>query len=313
MTAVSIVVPCYNAQAFIADALASLQRQTLQDWECLVVDDCSTDGSVAVIMEMAKSDARIRPILLSVNGGASLARNAALDEAVGTWVTLLDADDLYAPDRLERLVGIAQTQNADMVFDDQSISEFPDSREVDRAFHWLDSEQMPYTPARFFVESACFGRSLNPGYMKPLFARTFIETHALRYDPAFRSGQDYLFYANAFAANPRCFATCHPGYIYRRRRGSLSRSGGQHLRGHARLSDEILRRYGSRLSPPVREALARRKQYFLNAAALHEFRLAVSARSWGAAVGMVVREPGLVRAAAAAIRRRVPLFQGSTR
>ena len=304
MTAVSIVMPCFNAEAFIADALTSVQKQTLPDWECLVVDDCSTDGSAAVLRQFAEADSRIVPIFLSKNGGVSAARNAALDAATGRWITLLDADDLYAPDRLRRLVALAEDQQADMVFDDQAIADFPNAEQVDRAFHWLSEPIMPFCAERFFVESSYFGRSLNPGYMKPLFARRFIESHHLRYDLNFRSGQDYLFYANAFAADPRCFGTDFAGYIYRRRVGSLSRSGGQHLRNHARLSDEILARHGSRLPPTVHEALRRRRRHFLRAADLHDLRVALAARDWRSAAKVTLTRPQLAFAAAAAARRR---------
>lgn len=269
-----------------------------------MVDDCSTDRSAEIIATLAKADARIKPLFQSENGGASRARNRALDHATGDWVTLLDADDLFAPDRLERLVGLAQEHAADMVFDNQIISEFPSDAQVDRAFHWLADGSAPYSPEQFFLESARFGRSLNPGYMKPLFSRAFIEKYRLRYDPQFRSGQDFLFYANAFAANPQCFVTGYEGYIYRRRKGSLSRSGGQHLRGHAQLSDEILLRHGARLSPPVREALSRRKRHFLGAASLYELRLALKSRSWRQAAHIITGEPRFIGAAAVAVRRR---------
>lgn len=305
MVAVSIVVPCFNAEAFIHEALISIQAQSFTDWECLIVDDCSTDGSAAVLKAMAAEDPRIKPILLPVNGGASVARNTALDAATGTWVTLLDADDVYAPDRLARLVALAEDKAADMVFDDQAIADFPSTRQVGRAFHWIDGPAMPFDRDRFFHLSAQFGRSLNPGYMKPLFSRAFIEEHRLRYDPQFRSGQDYLFYANAFAQDPRCFACDYPGYVYRRRKGSLSRSGGQHLRNHARLSDEIMRRHKDRLPPSVHRALDSRRGYFLMMADLHDLRVAVAAKQPAAIARTLLTRPRIAVAVATAARRRL--------
>ena len=305
MVAVSIVVPCYNAGAFIAQGLASVQQQTFGDWECLVVDDCSTDNSAAVVEDLARFDPRFVSIRQDRNGGAAVARNTAIEAARGTWLTLLDADDLYAPDRLARLVALAEAEQADMVFDNQAISDFPSTQQVDRAFHWLDDDAVPFTGEEFFARSAVFGRSINPGYMKPLFRKAFIDAHHLRYDPEFRSGQDFLFYANAFARGPRCFATSFCGYIYRRRAGSLSRSGGQHLRNHARLSDQILARHGSQLAPDSRQALLRRKAYFTRAAALHETRLALSERGILSALRSLLASPGAFVAALAMLRRRM--------
>jgi glycosyltransferase involved in cell wall biosynthesis len=305
MVAVSIIVPCFNAADFIAEGLASVQRQSFSDWECLVVDDCSTDKSVAVLHDLARADPRIVPIVHERNGGAAAARNTAIEAASGTWLTLLDADDVYAPDRLARLVTLAQTNDADMVFDNQAVSDFPSTQQVDTAFHWLTGEAVPFTREEFFARSADFGRSINPGYMKPLFRDSFIDAHHLRYDPEFRSGQDFLFYANAFAHDPKCFATAYCGYIYRRRPGSLSRSGGQHLRNHARLSDEIMARHSARLAPASKRALARRKTYFTRAAALHETRLALAERGPLAALKSVFANPGALLAALTALRRRL--------
>jgi len=305
MVAVSIVVPCYNAAEFIAEGLQSLQRQTFADWECLVVDDCSTDDSVVVIRDLAKADPRIVLIQHESNGGAAVARNTAIEAASGTWLTLLDADDIYAPDRLARLVDLAESSGADMVFDNQAISDFPSTQQVDRAFHWLNEDATGVTREEFFERSASFGRSINPGYMKPLFRRSFIGEHHLRYDPAFRSGQDFLFYANAFAHDPKCVGTAYCGYIYRRRPGSLSRSGGQHLRNHARLSDEILARHSSRLRPQSKQALLRRKARFQRVAALHEVRLALAEQGPVAALKSALARPGSIVAAAELVRRRL--------
>ncbi|MES2272210.1 MAG: glycosyltransferase family 2 protein [Pseudomonadota bacterium] len=308
MVQVSIIIPVYNAADFIADALESVRAQTFADWECIVVDDCSTDRSSEILLQFAARDDRIKAVFLEENGGASRARNAALEKATGQWITLLDADDVYDVHRLNTLVTLAQDRSADLVFDNQIIADFPSTQPVGRAFHWLTQADAPFSAEQFFKRSAIFGRSLNPGYMKPLFSRAFIEDNRLRYDPQFRSGQDYLFYANAFARGPRCFATSYAGYVYRRRKGSLSRSGGTHLRNHARLSDEILTRHGTRLSKASCGALRSRKRYFMNAAALYDVRLALNARSLGKAVSIMVREPGSVVGAVAQVRRRVMAF-----
>jgi succinoglycan biosynthesis protein ExoO len=293
MVTVSIIVPCFNAEDYIADAVASLQDQTLSDWECIIIDDCSSDGSATLLRHLAERDERLRPHFLTVNGGASAARNAGLNAARGKWVTLLDADDLFEPSRLEKLVALAEKMQAEMVFDNQGIAEFPNNEPIETAFKWLTEDIQPFSRDTFFLESANVGDSLNPGYMKPLFSRKFIESNKLRYDPAFRSGQDFLLYAYAFAQNPICFATSHRGYIYRRRQGSLSRSGGQHLRNHARLSDEILARHGSMLPHSVHRALTRRKRYYENCAVVNDLRVALADGKWTYAARLSLTKPRL--------------------
>lgn len=304
MPAVSVVVPCFNAAQFLPSSLGSLENQTFQDWECLLVDDCSTDETAKVLKDFASKDSRFKPIFLSQNGGASAARNAGLDQARGELVTLLDADDAYAPDRLARLIELQRTTGADLVFDNQAIADFPDTTQVDTAFHWLQQDVQPFSAEMFFTESAIFGRSINPGYMKPMFRAEFLHSHNMRYDLSFRSGQDYLFYADAFATNPICFATKYCGYIYRRRVGSLSRSGGMHLRNHAKLSDGIIKRHGAELSSASIQALKTRERYFLQGAELHDFRVMLAEHHFFAALGYLLGHPGVLHAGLSAVRRK---------
>lgn len=97
--AVSVVVPCYNAAETLAATLQSATRQTFTDIEIIVVDDGSTDGSPAIVTELAKSDPRLK-LLSQANGGVSAARNAGIGAANARLIALLDADDAWAPDHL---------------------------------------------------------------------------------------------------------------------------------------------------------------------------------------------------------------------
>lgn len=99
---VSIVMPSYNSERFIAESIKSVQSQTYGDWELLVVDDCSTDDTVSVVEAMANEDQRILVFSNERNSGAACSRNRALREAKGDWVAFLDSDDLWAPEKLER-------------------------------------------------------------------------------------------------------------------------------------------------------------------------------------------------------------------
>lgn len=97
---VSIVLPCYNAEAFLAATLESVIAQTHSDWECIAVDDASRDGTATILADFAARDPRIRPIFLAKNGGAAASRNAALGELRGRYLAFLDADDLWEPAKL---------------------------------------------------------------------------------------------------------------------------------------------------------------------------------------------------------------------
>ncbi|NJN29589.1 MAG: glycosyltransferase family 2 protein [Synechococcales cyanobacterium RM1_1_8] len=96
---VSVVIPSYNVAGYLARALESLQQQTLENFEALIVDDGSTDGTAAVAQGFVERDRRFR-LLSRANAGLSSARNWAMDQARADYIALLDADDAYHPDKL---------------------------------------------------------------------------------------------------------------------------------------------------------------------------------------------------------------------
>lgn len=100
MTHVSILMSAYNAEDFIGDAVSSILEQTLQDWELLIMDDGSTDGTYAILKRF--DDPRIK-VFSQENSGKASAINALLDRAQGKYVTIQDADDASPPERLDVL------------------------------------------------------------------------------------------------------------------------------------------------------------------------------------------------------------------
>lgn len=103
---VSVVVPAYNSGANIQTAVASILAQRFGDWEAVLVDDASTDGTAEVITGLAASDPRITAIRLERNVGVAAARNAGMDASHGELVALLDHDDRWREDYLERSVAL---------------------------------------------------------------------------------------------------------------------------------------------------------------------------------------------------------------
>jgi succinoglycan biosynthesis protein ExoO len=297
--------PCFNAAAFIEGALRSLQAQTHGAWECLVVDDCSRDQSVDIVERIAQYDPRIRLQRLASNRGPSGARNAGLSAARGDWITLLDADDLYEPDRLQHLSSVAARLGADFVFDNLRIFS-PDSREEDEfAFALAADDVVFYDAERYFEEGAKFGQLLDPGYIKPLIRRTVIEAANLRYDERFRTGEDYLFYALLFADGVKAYASGNPTYLYRRHQASISFAGGLNMRGQAQVCEEIFKLKGQQLSARSRSAIRSRQRHFADAADLNLVATAVRQRRLGAAAVNVVRHPRTLLTGPKALKDRL--------
>lgn len=115
---ISIVVPVYQAADYITQTLRMVQAQTYTDWELILVEDASKDGSAEKIEEYlrAHSDPRIRLIRQKENGGAARARNTGVDEAGGRYLAYLDADDLWFSDKLSRELAFLKEKRAGFVF-----------------------------------------------------------------------------------------------------------------------------------------------------------------------------------------------------
>lgn len=99
---VSIVMPAYNAEKYINYAVNSVLRQSYENYELIIVDDCSTDGTYKIMEEKAAEDSRIRIFKNKENSGVSKTRNYAVRVARGKWIAFLDSDDMWAEDKLEK-------------------------------------------------------------------------------------------------------------------------------------------------------------------------------------------------------------------
>ena len=121
---VSIIVPVYNGAEYLDRCVASVVAQTLKDWELILVDDGSTDGSCALCDRWAQRDPRIR-VIHQKNSGVSAARNTGLDAARGEYVGFVDADDYIAPETYA--VALEGLENADLVMWD-AVTVWADGR-----------------------------------------------------------------------------------------------------------------------------------------------------------------------------------------
>ncbi|MBI3418956.1 MAG: glycosyltransferase family 2 protein [Proteobacteria bacterium] len=116
MPLISILTPAYNAAVTLAETAESIFAQRFTDWEWCVVDDASTDGTAEIIRRYAAKDSRIKPIFHENNDGAPAAAQAALALAGGRYVTVLDADDYWLPEKLSRQLAFMQKKNAALSF-----------------------------------------------------------------------------------------------------------------------------------------------------------------------------------------------------
>src|SRR5690625_4558810 len=103
---ISVIIPCYNAEEYVRDAIASVLAQTYQPLEVICVDDGSTDGTLGVLRSLEAEHSDIMRVLAGPNGGAPVARNRGLAAARGDYIQYLDTDDLLVPEKLAHQAGL---------------------------------------------------------------------------------------------------------------------------------------------------------------------------------------------------------------
>ena len=101
---ITVVTPTWNSAKYIRETIASVQAQTYQNWEMIIVDDCSTDNTVELVKKISHKDSRIHLIEQKENRGAGIARNIAVQNSTGRYISYLDSDDRWKPDKLEKQV-----------------------------------------------------------------------------------------------------------------------------------------------------------------------------------------------------------------
>ena len=113
---ISIIMPVYNSEKYISEAIESVCNQSYKNWELLIVNDGSTDYTSKIIDDFAKKDSRIK-VFHRKNEGVSMARNFALNKVCGEYITFIDSDDMYHADRLKRMLQVfEQHENCEIVF-----------------------------------------------------------------------------------------------------------------------------------------------------------------------------------------------------
>ncbi len=188
---VSIIIPVYNAQSYLANCLDSVLSQTLREIEVICVNDGSTDSSLQILQSYAAKDSRIR-VISQENGGAGAARNTGMKNASGQYYSFLDADDFFEPDMLECAYKKGAEKDLDVVVfkSDQYLTE----EDRFNAVTWVvrEKELPPYEPFDFRgITTNVFKVYVGWAWDK-LFRADFVKAHDLTFQEQ-RTTNDMLF------------------------------------------------------------------------------------------------------------------------
>lgn len=203
---VSVVIPCYNQGLFIEECLQSLEAQTFQDFEIIIINDGSDDDQTAAILDNVKDSTPLRmTIIHQQNKGLSATRNKAIAAAQAPWIITLDADDKLAPTYIEKTLALAKAKNLDFVGTD--IQNFGEKSHVYRANINLYDQL-------YDNRLTCCA----------LFSKRVFER--VKYDETFKEGlEDWELWIQVLKAGFKGEIIHEPLFLYRRKKESMMTQG----------------------------------------------------------------------------------------
>ena len=307
---VSVLVAAWCAARTLPHAVASALAQHGVRVEVIIVDDASPDDSFACAQALA-ADPRVRALRLGTNAGPAAARNLALSHARAPWVAVLDADDLMRPDRLARMLALAQTAPADVVLGNlcevTGQSDRAAAAQFGRAF--VAHADMPLrwdlpTYIRGNFEGGD-GRTL--GYLKPMISRDFLSRHRIGYTESLRNGEDFHLILSCYGAGARVWFSPEPDYLYFRHNTSVShRADPAHMRQLVAADRAFA---DAQSDPKLRQLMHQRIRQIEQLGTAETIMAALRAQRAGPAVSALLRNPAalprLLRQLSQAVRKRI--------
>lgn len=232
MVKVSVIVPVYNTAVVLPRCLDSIMHQLYADWECILIDDGSTDGSLDIMLRYADEDSRFK-VLSQKNSGVSAARNRGMELACGEYVTFIDSDDYIDAVYICNAVNLIESYNADMLISGYT-EHFWHSGNVETRQSllpgWVETDEENVASLdRVLCARLLFDCSASYwGYIRNFFRLSLIRTNGLVFDSSLRYNEDraftmsYLAYEASDAVN---LISNRPYYNYVIRGGSAMTDG----------------------------------------------------------------------------------------
>lgn len=185
---ITIIVPVYNGEKYLLDLQNMLQRQTINNWECIIVDDGSADNTKKIVEEIARNDSRFK-LSSQMNQGVSSARNRGISEASGEYIAFIDVDDYVYPNYLEYLQELLLNSNAD-------ISSCGCQKGVQKNDSLIESNYTRVYSTRECIEEI-FYRKTVPGYAYAKLYKREAAEHL--FNTNIKYGEDFIWTYQAIA------------------------------------------------------------------------------------------------------------------
>lgn len=212
----SIILPVYNSEYYIVETVRSILNQSFQDFEVIIVDDCSTDNTINYLESI--NDIRFRVLKNETNKGPSFSRNLAISHARGDWIVIIDSDDLWDEKRLEVFKNNIQISKKDIYFDN--------------IMFFMDGEPKTYLNYFFLRKIRFYNQNTKPitlkdvlrydlGILQPVIRREQLIKNKIHYNSEIKYGEDLLFISKCLSKGLTAELILFNGYYYRDRPNSL--------------------------------------------------------------------------------------------
>lgn len=296
---VSVIIPTYNSEEFIEQALISVLNQSYCHLEVILVDDASTDLSVKIARSF--QDSRLKIIENNRNRGVSHSRNCGIREAKGKWIALLDSDDWYAPQRIEKLLTLAEARNADLVADDLFLVNDGEqqcwSTLLSESSYRQSSPISMINAVKFAMSDRLLAinapRNWSLGYIKPLIRRDFLLKNGILYDETVNVGEDFILYLECLRHQAKFYLLAQPYYHYRTRVSSLStRKPTEYLFQSCEITASFINReMGSPAESPLLQVLSQNLMIFQKRLEYHRLIEKIKQKKLIAAIKHLLNHP----------------------
>ncbi|MGB3773755.1 MAG: glycosyltransferase family A protein, partial [Leeuwenhoekiella sp.] len=204
---VSIITPFYNAEKYLSECIDSVLSQTYSDWELLLINDGSTDGSVEITLQYANSDPRIKIIDLETNSGAGAARNVGIKKSCGNKIAFLDADDRWYSHKLKIQLQFMQERDIAICYSSYTL---------------MDEKGTPLNKVVQALPTLDYNKLLRANYIGNLTAVYDMNKLEKSYAPELRKRQDWAMWIDLVKKAVCAYGIPEPLAYYRIRNNSIS-------------------------------------------------------------------------------------------
>ncbi|TBW27749.1 glycosyltransferase family 2 protein [Gramella sp. KN1008] len=222
---VSVIMPAYNSEAFISEAILSVLQQTYPNWELLIIDDGSSDSSFQIIEKYSKTEARIRILKNPTNQGTHISRNKGIKAATGDFIAFVDADDRWKPEKLQKQLQILSKEGIPACFS---------------SYELISEDGKPLNKKIEALPVLTYDKLLKANYVGNLTGIYSVKALGKIYCPAIRKRQDWALWLKVIEKGGPMQSIRESLAVYRVRKNSISNNKLEMLRYNFRIYNQVL-------------------------------------------------------------------------